>query len=133
MPNPKGLVRRFDDFQPTKTMLFWAMVGAAIVTATVGFGWGGWVTGSTADQMAAKAATSARAELAAGLCVERFAKAPDASAKLVTLKAADSWKRSQVLEDGGWVTLPGTDKPVADAAELCAARLVDAKSDGTHG
>lgn len=133
MPNPTSLMKRFDDFHASKTVLFWAMVGTAIVTMTVGFEWGGWVTGGTAAEMAAKAGTTARAELAAGLCVERFAKAPDASAKLVSLKAVDSWKRSQVIEDGGWVTLPGTDKPVADAAALCAEHLVDATGAGTHG
>jgi hypothetical protein len=133
MQNPKTLTKRFDDYQPSKTVLFWGMVGAAILTMTLGFGWGGWVTGGTADQMAAKAATSARAELAADVCVDRFAKLPDAPAKLVSLKAVDSWKRSQVIEEGGWVTLPGTEKPVAEAAELCAKRLVDTKAAETHG
>jgi hypothetical protein len=133
MQNPKNLMKRFEDFQASKTMLFWAMVAAAIITMTIGFGWGGWVTGGTADQMATKAAASARAELAANICVDRFAKGPDATAKLVSLKATDSWKRRQVLEEGGWVTLPGTDKPVAEAAELCAERLVEAKPAGTHG
>jgi hypothetical protein len=133
MQNPRTAMKRFEDFKASKTVLFWTMVGTAIVTMSIGFGWGGWVTGGTADQMAAKAATSARAELAANLCVDRFAKGPDATAKLVSLKAIDSWKRRQVIEEGGWVTLPGTDKPVADAAELCAERLVETKRADTHG
>ena len=133
MQNPRNLMKRFDDFQASKTVLFWAMVAAAIVTMAIGFGWGGWVTGGTAEQMAVKAAATARAELAATVCVDRFGKSPDATAKLTSLKAIDTWKRRQIIEEGGWVTLPGTDKPVADAAELCASRLVEAQPAGTHG
>lgn len=133
MQNSKSIARRIEDFQVSKTILFWACAGAAVVTMVVGFGWGGWVTGGTAADMAAKAATAARAEMAASICVDRFAKGPDATAKLVTLKAIDSWKRREVIEQGGWVTLPGADKPVADAAELCAQRLVGVSGTGSSG
>ena len=46
----------------------------------VGFTWGGWTTGGTAQATAKKAATGARQELAAVLCVDRFKTASDATA-----------------------------------------------------
>jgi hypothetical protein len=133
MRQASGLMARVEQFQVSKTLLFWACAGAAVATMVVGFGWGGWVTGGTADKMALQAAASARAELAASVCVSRFSAGPDAPAKLVTLKATDSWQRRQVIEDGGWVTMAGTDKPVPDAAALCAEQLVAAKPAGTSG
>jgi alpha/beta superfamily hydrolase len=124
---------RIADFKASKAVLFWSCAGAAVAVMIVGFGWGGWVTGGTAQAMAEKAATAARAEVVATICVNRFAKSPDATAQLVSLKKIDSWKRSQMLEEGGWVTLPGTKTPVEDAAALCADRLVGVQPAGTSG
>jgi hypothetical protein len=64
-----------------------------------------------------------RAQLAATVCVEQFMAAPDAQAKLASLKAADSWKRQSFVSDGGWATMPGMTEPVSYAAEACAERL----------
>jgi hypothetical protein len=75
--------------------------------------------------MATKAASAARAELAANICVSQFVKASDATAKLASLRSTDSWKRDTFIEDGGWATLPGGDKPVAGAAALCSQTLMD--------
>ncbi len=124
MAKPSGLAARFEQFQASKTVLFWACAGAAIAVMVVGFGWGGWVTGGTADRMATQAASAARADLAAQICVNRFTNSPNAAANLVSLKATDSWKQHEIIEKGGWVTIPGTDQPVADASSLCADRLV---------
>lgn len=127
MAAQNGLGARWENYQPSKTVLFWSCAGCAVATVIVGFAWGGWVTGGTAGQRAAQAATDARAELAATICVNRFAKGPDAAAQLVSLKATDSWDQDKFIEAGGWVTLPGTDGPIAGAAQLCARQLIDAK------
>jgi hypothetical protein len=116
--------QRWEKLQASKAQLFWACAACVVATIVVGFTWGGWVTGGTASQMAAKAATEARAQLAADVCVERFAKGPDAVAQLATLKGSDSWKRDSFIEAGGWATLAGMDKPVAGAANLCAQQLL---------
>ena len=42
----------FDQYRASKTVLFWACAGSAIVATIVGFSWGGWVTGGTARDMA---------------------------------------------------------------------------------
>jgi hypothetical protein len=119
-----NLTQRWERLQATKTQVFWASAASVVATLIVGFTWGGWVTGGTANERAATAATEARAQLAATVCVERFAKGPDAIAQLAALKSSDSWKRDTFIEAGGWATLTGMDKPVAGAASLCVKELM---------
>jgi hypothetical protein len=103
---------------------FLACAAAAVATMIIGFGWGGWVTGSTSRSMATTAATEARGDLAAAICVERFMAAPDSAARLVQLKAIpESYKKRQFVEAGGWATMPGQTAPDARGAEACAVTL----------
>jgi hypothetical protein len=121
----RSLSRRWDDYQPSKTMLFWGCAAAAVATMIIGFGWGGWVTGGTSRTMAAAAAQEARGELASAICVERFMAAPGSAARLVELKAIpDIYKKRQFIEAGGWATMPGQTSADRDGAEGCAAALV---------
>jgi hypothetical protein len=117
--------QRFEDYRPTKTVLFWSCVASVIVTIVIGFGWGGWVTGGTADEVAESAAQDARQELVAAVCIDRFMAAGDARARLVELKdLASSYRQGEFIEDGGWAVIPGTDEASDPGAELCAERLV---------
>lgn len=125
MSDKPSLARRWQDYHATKTVLFWSCAASIAATVIVGFGWGGWVRGGTAEDMANRAATDARAALASTICVNRFASGDEAAARLAVLKGTDSWKRDSLVEAGGWVTLPGVEKPVAGAAALCAQQLMD--------
>ena len=127
MADKKSFMRRWEDSKATKTQVLWACLGCVAATLVLGFTWGGWVTGSNASEMANKAAAKASTELAAAVCVNRFVNDPDATAKLAALKGAEYWKRNDFIEKGGWVMLPGVDKAVTGAAELCAQHLMDAK------
>jgi hypothetical protein len=120
----RSLSRRWDDYQPSKTVLFWGCAAAALTTIIVGFGWGGWVTGGTSRTMATTAAQVARGELASAICVEKFKAAPDSAAKLTELNAiTDTYKRLQFVETGGWATMPGQTSPDRRGAESCAVAL----------
>lgn len=125
MSDKLSLARRWQDYRATKTVLFWSCAATIVATLIVGFGWGGWVRGGTANDMAARAAMDARAALASTICVNRFVSGEDAAARLAVLKGTDSWKRDTFVEDGGWVTIPGVERPVAGAASLCAQQLMD--------
>ena len=61
----------------------------------------------------------------------QFDKAGDKVA-LASLARTDSWKRGDFIEKGGWLTLPGIEKPVSGAADLCAKRLTDAIPTGAE-
>jgi hypothetical protein len=116
--------QRFEEWRPSKTVLFWSCVGCVVATIIVGFAWGGWVTGGTAEEMAADAADRGRAEVAAAVCVEKFMNAADARSQLASLKdTRSSWQREDFIENGGWARIAG--EKYDEAAELCADRLTE--------
>jgi hypothetical protein len=114
-------------YQPSKTVWFWSVAGAVVLTMIVGFTWGGWVTGGGANERAEVASKKAVAELAAGICVHQFLQAGDAGLQLAELKETSSYQRDTFLEKAGWVTFAGAEKPVAGAGDLCADLLMDAE------
>jgi hypothetical protein len=126
------LFQRFEQYRVSKAVLFWACAGSIIVATIVGFSWGGWVTGGSAEEMAEESAAQARQELAAVVCVDRFMAAPDAGAKLTALQEITSpYAQGKFVEDGGWAIIvpasSSTDYEARadhrEAAELCAAEL----------
>ena len=127
MADKPSISRRWANYRASKAVVVWACAGSVLATLIVGFGWGGWVKGGTAQEMATKAAADARAELAAAVCIHQFAKGTMATSQLALLQGVESWKRDSFIEEGGWVTLPGVERPVAGAANLCAQQLLDAK------
>jgi hypothetical protein len=128
----RSIQQRWSDLQPSKTMLFWSCAGSVVVALVVGFTWGGWVTGGTAQKMAGAAGDTSRYELASVICVERFLAAPDARAQLTALKAIDSsYRQRQFIEDGGWATMPSKDKAARQSADLCAKVLTNMELDAS--
>ena len=120
-------MKKWENFRPSKALWFWSCAGAAVLTIIVGFTWGGWVTGGSAEARAERAGEEAAAQLAASICVHRFMAAPDAGVKLAELKDADSWGRDDLVEDAGWVTFASMEEPVDGAADLCAEQLASAE------
>ena len=128
----RTLSQRFDDYRASKTVLFWACAGSVVVATIVGFSWGGWVTGGSAQEMAEESAAQARQELAAVVCVDRFMAAPDAGDQLTALKAMTSSRaQGKFVEDGGWAIIVPASSPTdykargdhREAAGLCAEEL----------
>ena len=58
-----------DELSALESHMVWSCAAAVVATMLVGFAWGGWVTGRTADQMAKDAAGVARKHLIAQTCV----------------------------------------------------------------
>ena len=73
-------------------------VAGIIAIVIVGFGWGGWTFASTAKKSADAAVNSALVAALAPLCADKFQLAPDAKAKMVALKATDSWKQDAFVD-----------------------------------
>jgi hypothetical protein len=93
----------------------------------VGFSWGGWVTGSTADELASDRAEAAVVAAYAPVCV---ANARDAGAdEMAKLKAENSWSRSDFVVEAGWVDNVGEAYREA-VAEACAPKVIDAMEAG---
>jgi hypothetical protein len=128
----RNISQRFKEYQASKTVLFWACAGSVIAATIVGFSWGGWVTGGSAQEMAEDSAAQARQELAAVVCVDRFMAAPDVGVQLAALKGMErSYQQSKFVEDGGWAIVVPASSPTdytaradnREAAGLCAEEL----------
>jgi hypothetical protein len=98
-------------------------LGGAVALAIVGFTWGGWVTGGSADQLAKKEAEIAVVKVLAPICVDNFQQQPDAAANLVTLKATSSYQQAAFIEKGGWATMVGSENAQPGTAKACAEML----------
>ncbi|WP_119417746.1 hypothetical protein [Desertibaculum subflavum] len=125
MADGQTFAQRWQDYRPSKALLFWACAASIAATIAIGFTIGGWVTGGTSARMVSSAAEDARSQLVATICVQRFTAAADARDQLARLKAESLWERDDFIEKGGWATPAGFEQPVAGAADLCADQLAD--------
>ena len=111
-----------------KRLLQGAAAGA-VATIVVGFSWGGWSLGSTAQRLAADQASTAVVAVLTPICVEKFLQNSDAQANLAALREIPSnWQQGQYLEKGGWATRPGATSSDYELARACATKLIEAKA-----
>jgi len=107
----------------SRTRLLQGAALGAIATALIGFTWGGWVSGSTAQKMADKSAGQALVAALAPICVDKFQRGAEAKATLAQLKATESWQQDNFIVKGGWATFPGDSEPNRNVADACAKLL----------
>jgi len=109
-----------------KRLLQGAAAGA-VVTMVVGFSWGGWSLGSTADKMAKERSELAVIAALAPVCADKFRALPDAEAKTIALSKVEAWKRREEFPKE-FVTLPGETYPNSALVNACSTLLLAAKS-----
>jgi hypothetical protein len=126
-----NIFTRWKNVEPTKKFVFWACVGSITLTILIGFKWGGWVTGGSAQEMAENAAGEARVELAVASCVTRFGRGTGVMGRLAKLKKTESWDRGGYMEKAGWATPVGAEEPVHEAGALCAELLLKPQTAAT--
>lgn len=105
-----------------KPGLYGALIGAVVV-GVVGFTWGGWVTGGTANE---RAEAMSRDEVIASMvpvCLDMAQSDPSRADKLATIQSAATYQRREAVMNAGWATIPGTDSPNRDIAQACLAAL----------
>ena len=105
-----------------KSSIYGAL-GGAVLTMVVGFSWGGWVTGGTAQSMAATEAKSALVAAMVPVCLQMAQTDPDRAEKLTTILEAATYQRRTKLMEAGWATMPGSDTPDRDLAQACVNSL----------
>jgi len=109
-----------------KPALYGAL-GGAIALAIVGFGWGGWVMGSTADARAKTSSQTAVVAALAPICASQFRQAPDAVAQQAVLVTKGSWEQKKLVEAAGWAQMPGSTEVAAGVANACANLITKLK------
>jgi hypothetical protein len=108
-----------------KPAAFGAVVGG-IAVAIVGFAWGGWVTGDSAQASAQAAADASRTDLAAAICVQNFLADEAARDNLAELKQITSaTQQRNYIEAGTWAAMPDRDGGIRPTATLCARMLAE--------
>ncbi len=103
-----------------------ALVGAAsgaVVLAILGFTWGGWVTGGTAQDMADKQTQTAVASALTPYCVLKSQNDPNRVAVQEELDKAASYQHQAIIEKAGWATPLGGEKTNHVLAQLCLTAL----------
>jgi len=105
-----------------KRLLQGAAVGV-VATLVVGFGWGGWMLGSSAKTLADTAASSAVVAAIAPICADQFQRSADAANNLTELKKTDSWQQAAYVEKGGWAVMLGSKAADSGVSQACAAIL----------
>jgi hypothetical protein len=113
--------------QESRTRLIQGAVAGSVLTIALGFGWAGWTLGSTAERNAEMSATKATVAALAPICADKLRQATDSQAKLVALKATDSWQQDTFVAKGGWATFPGSKEPADGVAAACANILTAKK------
>ena len=106
----------------------WGVVVGALGMMIVGFGWWGWVLGSTAERLAKERADAAVTATLVPICVEKFMTQADAADKLAAFQRSTAWQQSQFIEKGGWATAAGSTSPNSAVAKACAQELVKIKT-----
>jgi hypothetical protein len=109
-----------------KRLLQGAAVGV-VATLAVGFGWGGWMLGSTARTLADSTANSAVVAAIAPICVDQFQRSADAGNNLTALKKIGTWEQATFVEKGGWAIMPGSKAVDSGVPQACAALLSNLK------
>lgn len=103
-------------------------VGGAVLTAILGFSWGGWVTHSKAEVQAKDRASQAVVAALAPICVANFHNSSDAVLQLAELKKLDTWKYADFVENRGWAKMPGMKNVNSSVAKACAEMILAAKT-----
>jgi alpha/beta superfamily hydrolase len=111
----------------SRTRLLQGIAVGAVASVVIGFSWGGWMTGSSANKLAAERADTAVVAALTPICVEKFLQNSDAKANLAVLqKISTSWEQGDYLQKGGWATQPGATSSDYHLARACAEKLVQA-------
>ena len=105
-----------------KPGLYGALLGAAAL-AVVGFSWGGWVTGGTAQDRAEDLSQETLTTAMVPVCLDIAGSDPQRLAKLETIRAASRYQQRDALMEAGWATVPGADGPDRDLAQACLAAI----------
>ncbi len=108
-----------DKIKQNLTPGIWGAVAGAVVLAIVGFNWGGWVTGSKAEEMT----QAAIVEQLVPICVGQFNSDSKKIMKLAEMKKADSWMQGDFVVKQGWATMPGSKEADSDVAQGCAEKI----------
>lgn len=123
-PRQPSFGQRWSETRLTKTATFWYWLVSIVLILILGFNWGGWMLGSSAEKMATTTANAAVVQRLAPICVAQFQQDPAKDQKLTELKAVSSYQQSDYVNKQGWATMPGEAKPDSKVVAACTKLLL---------
>lgn len=120
-----SLGQRWRNAQPTKTILFWACLASVVLTIFVGFNWGGWVSAGGAQKAAEAMAKDAVVQRLVPICVAQFGLDPDRVLKFGEMDGMTPSQQAKYVQDQGWATISGAEKPDRNVASACTKLLLE--------
>lgn len=109
-----------------KNSLLGGIVGA-IIAMIIGFGWGGWVLGSTSLKNADTMVEDALIARLSPMCVGKYNIDVEKDRKLRELTEKSYWEREKYVKEQGWATMPYEKEPDSRVAEVCAEQIMGAQ------
>ncbi len=103
----------------------WGGIIGAIVVMIIGFGWGGWVLGSTAQKNADTMLTDGLVARLAPMCLGQFNADADKDKKYRELTEKNRWEREEYVEKQGWATMPFEKEPDRGVAVMCVELILN--------
>ena len=96
-------------------------IAGGIATMIVGFSYGGWYLGSSAQTLASKQSNAAVIAALVPVCVSQSQVDPEGATKLKAFSAIKStYEQRDFVMKAGWATMPKADAPDQDLALACA-------------
>ena len=109
----------------------WGAAIGAIATAAVGFWLLGWVTSTTAEQLAQTRSDTAVVAALVPFCVAKAQQDPDNKVVLAKLRAEQSaFSRSDLVKEAGWATVGREKSPDIALAHACSDELNNSLKSG---
>ncbi|WP_300072082.1 hypothetical protein [uncultured Ruegeria sp.] len=105
-----------------KPGIYGALIGGIFV-GVVGFSWGGWMTGGSADKMANAMSRDSVIAALVPVCLDMARTDTQRAVKITTIKEASSFKRKDAVMEAGWATVPGSQTPNKELAQACIEGL----------
>lgn len=103
----------------------WSAIAGAVLTMIIGFGFGGWVLGSTSVEKGEQMSRNAVIERLVPICIGQYKLDPDREKKLSELKDMSSWKREQYVKDQGWAQMPFETESDSRVADKCSMVILE--------
>lgn len=122
-PRRKSMRQRWSETQISKTALFWICLVMIAGTMLVGFRWGGWVTGATAEQTATSLANDAVVQRLSAICVAQFQQDPAKEEKIAEMLTERTSQQRSYVKEQGWATMPGDEQADTRVVNECAKQL----------
>lgn len=106
----------------------WGAVAGAIAITIVGFSADWVVSAGEAQEQAELEADKAVVSALTPVCVAQFktASAAQQEKHVAALQGETSWERGEYVEEHGWATVPGAERPNDEVADACAEQLLKA-------